>query len=130
MAKQGADAAAVVMDRERRWVERLPEPLQPYAVLARWDRPIGTWLLLLPGWWALALAPGPLDWWRLALFALFGIGAVAMRGAGCVINDLIDRDLDAKVARTRNRPLASGRLSIARGAGLPRAAAAGRARWC
>jgi 4-hydroxybenzoate polyprenyltransferase len=111
MAKQGLNAAAIVMDRERRWVERLPEPLRPYAVLARWDRPIGTWLLLLPGWWALALAPGPFDRWRLAFFALFGIGAVAMRGAGCVINDMIDRDLDAKVARTRNRPLASGRLS-------------------
>ncbi len=112
MVKQGADAVAGVIDRERRWVERLPEPLQPYAVLARWDRPIGTWLLLLPGWWALALAPGPPDWWRLALLALFGIGAVAMRGAGCVINDLIDRKLDAKVERTRNRPLASGRLGI------------------
>jgi 4-hydroxybenzoate polyprenyltransferase len=112
MVKQVADTFAVVLDRERRWVERLPEPLQSYAVLARWDRPIGTWLLLLPGWWALALAPGPPDWRRLALFALFGVGAVAMRGAGCVINDLIDRNLDAKVERTRNRPLASGRLRI------------------
>jgi 4-hydroxybenzoate polyprenyltransferase len=110
MAKQGLDAPPIVMDRERGWVERLPERLRAYAVLARWDRPIGSWLLLLPGWWALALAPGGPD---PALVALFAIGAVAMRGAGCVVNDLIDRDLDAKVERTRHRPLASGRLSIA-----------------
>jgi 4-hydroxybenzoate polyprenyltransferase len=118
MAKQGADTASVVLDRERGWIEHLPERLRPYAVLARWDRPIGSWLLLLPGWWALALAPGPLDLRRAALFALFGIGAVAMRGAGCVINDLIDRDLDARVERTRNRPLASGRLSLAQASGF------------
>ena len=107
MAKQGLDAAPSVMDRERGWIEHLPERLRPYAVLARWDRPIGSWLLLLPGWWALALAPGGPD---LRLVALFALGAVAMRGAGCVINDLIDRDLDARVERTRQRPLASGRL--------------------
>ena len=111
MAKQGLDAPPIVMDRERGWVERLPERLRPYAVLARWDRPIGSWLLLLPGWWALALAPGGPD---LGLVALFAIGAVAMRGAGCVINDLIDRDLDARVERTRHRPLASGQLSVGR----------------
>ena len=58
MAKQGADAASVVLDRERGWIEHLPERLQPYAVLARWDRPIGSWLLLLPGWWALAAVVG------------------------------------------------------------------------
>jgi 4-hydroxybenzoate polyprenyltransferase len=107
MAKQGLDAAPSVMDRERGWIEHLPERLRPYAVLARWDRPIGSWLLLLPGWWALALAPGGPD---LRLVALFALGAVAMRGAGCVINDLVDRDLDARVERTRQRPLASGRL--------------------
>jgi 4-hydroxybenzoate polyprenyltransferase len=109
MAKQGLDAAPIVMDRERGWIEHLPERLRPYAVLARWDRPIGSWLLLLPGWWALALAPGGPD---LRLVALFALGAVAMRGAGCVINDLIDRDLDARVERTRQRPLASGRLGV------------------
>ncbi len=111
MAKQGLDAPPIVMDRERGWVERLPERLRPYAVLARWDRPIGSWLLLLPGWWALALAPGGPD---VGLVVLFAIGAVAMRGAGCVINDLIDRDLDARVERTRHRPLASGQLSVPR----------------
>jgi 4-hydroxybenzoate polyprenyltransferase len=109
MAKQGLDAAPIVMDRERGWIEHLPERLRPYAVLARWDRPIGSWLLLLPGWWALALAPG---WPDFRLVALFALGAVAMRGAGCVINDLIDRDLDARVERTRQRPLASGRLGV------------------
>jgi 4-hydroxybenzoate polyprenyltransferase len=115
MAKQGLDAPPIVMDRERGWVERLPERLRPYAVLARWDRPIGSWLLLLPGWWALALAPGGPD---LKLVALFAIGAVAMRGAGCVINDLTDRDLDRRVARTRHRPLASGQLSVAQALGF------------
>jgi 4-hydroxybenzoate polyprenyltransferase len=109
MAKQGLDAAPSVMDRERGWIEHLPERLRPYAVLARWDRPIGSWLLLLPGWWALALAPGGPD---LRLVALFALGAVAMRGAGCVVNDLIDRDLDARVERTRQRPLASGHLGV------------------
>ena len=109
MAKQGLDAAPIVLDRERGWIEHLPERLRPYAVLARWDRPIGTWLLLWPCWWALALAPGRPDWW---LVPLFGIGAVAMRGAGCVVNDLTDRELDAPVARTRERPLASGRLGV------------------
>jgi 4-hydroxybenzoate polyprenyltransferase len=109
MAKQGLDAAPIVLDRERGWIEHLPERLRPYAVLARWDRPIGTWLLLWPCWWALALAPGRPDWWLVPLFA---IGAVAMRGAGCVVNDLTDRELDARVARTRARPLASGRLGV------------------
>src|SRR5687768_9498451 len=109
MAKQGLDAAPIVLDRERGWIEHLPERLRPYAVLARWDRPIGTWLLLWPCWWAVALAPG---WPDLRLLALFAIGAVAMRGAGCVINDLADRDLDARVERTRHRPLASGQLTV------------------
>jgi 4-hydroxybenzoate polyprenyltransferase len=111
MVRQGLDRTPVVADRQLTWIDRLPERLRPYAVLARWDRPIGTWLLLWPCWWAVALAPG---WPDLRLLALFAIGAVAMRGAGCVINDLADRDLDARVERTRHRPLASGRLSIRR----------------
>lgn len=93
------------------WVDRfLPPSLRPYARLARFDRPIGTWLLLLPCWWSTALAArGEVRW---DLFVLFGIGALSMRGAGCVINDLWDRDIDAKVARTADRPLASGAIGV------------------
>jgi 4-hydroxybenzoate polyprenyltransferase len=98
---------ADVADRESGWVERLPPALRDYAVLARWDRPIGTWLLLLPCWWGAALGPG---WPDVTLMALLAVGAVAMRGAGCTINDLADRGYDRRVERTRNRPLASGRL--------------------
>ena len=89
------------------WVARLPEGWRPYALLMRLDRPIGSWLLFLPGLWAFAMvAP---SWGRgLWLTALFGLGAVLMRGAGCVVNDLWDRDLDRQVERTAGRPLASG----------------------
>jgi 4-hydroxybenzoate polyprenyltransferase len=84
--------------------------LRPYARLARLDRPIGTWLLLFPGWWGIALAsqrwPDPL------LLVLFATGAIAMRGAGCTLNDIADRDYDRQVARTRLRPLASGAISV------------------
>jgi 4-hydroxybenzoate polyprenyltransferase len=110
MARQGLDRTSIVADRQLTWVDRLPERLRPFAVLARWDRPIGTWLLLWPCWWAVALAPG---WPDPELLLLFALGAVAMRGAGCVINDLADRDLDARVERTRHRPLASGQLTTA-----------------
>ena len=93
------------------WVEhRLPVPLRPYARLARLDRPIGTWLLLFPGWWGIALAAG--HWPDLRLVALFALGAVVMRGAGCTLNDIVDRDYDARVARTRLRPLPSGEVSV------------------
>ncbi|WP_407519367.1 4-hydroxybenzoate octaprenyltransferase [Methylobacterium oryzisoli] len=97
------------------WVDRhAPEALRPYLRLARIERPIGWWLLLLPCWWSAALAavavgrPGP-DPWHLVLFL---IGAVAMRGAGSTYNDIADRDLDARVERTRLRPLPSGRLRV------------------
>jgi 4-hydroxybenzoate polyprenyltransferase len=93
------------------WVDRfLPEATRPYARLVRLDRPIGTWLLLLPCWWGTALAPTGRARWD--LFLLFAIGALVMRGAGCVINDLWDRDIDRKVARTADRPLASGRIGV------------------
>ncbi len=89
------------------WVARLPQGWRPYALLMRLDRPIGSWLLFLPGLWAFALAAP--SWGRgLWLTALFGLGAVLMRGAGCVVNDLWDRDLDRQVERTAGRPLASG----------------------
>ncbi|MBK1660665.1 4-hydroxybenzoate octaprenyltransferase [Paracraurococcus ruber] len=91
-------------------IGRLPAGWRPYALLARLDRPIGSWLLVLPGFWAFAIAaPGWGEGARLAL--LFGLGAVAMRGAGCVVNDLWDRDIDRRVERTRGRPLASGAVT-------------------
>ena len=87
-----------------------PEWLKPYGRLARWDRPIGWWLLLWPCWWSAALAAVAADAGapNLPHLALFLIGAIAMRGAGCTYNDLVDRDLDAQVERTRRRPLPSG----------------------
>lgn len=97
------------------WVGRwLPGWAEPYARLARLDRPIGTWLLLFPGWWGIALASP--RWPDPVLLALFALGAVAMRGAGCTLNDIADREYDAKVARTRLRPLPSGRVTVARAA--------------
>ncbi len=95
------------------WSLRLaPEPARPYLRLIRFDRPIGTWLLLFPCWWSLALAAaaaGAWPDWRLAL--LFAVGALVMRGAGCTVNDLADRDYDARVARTATRPLPSGQIT-------------------
>ena len=98
-------------DIKRTWLDRiLPDRALPYARLARLDRPIGWWLLLLPCWWGVALAgPGRR---ALVLFPLFWVGAVAMRGAGCTLNDIFDRDLDAQVERTRGRPLPSGQVTI------------------
>jgi 4-hydroxybenzoate polyprenyltransferase len=93
--------------RRAGWVARLPEAWQNYALLARADRPIGIWLLFLPGLWAICLA-APGFWRGLWLVLLFALGSAVMRGAGCVVNDLWDRDLDAQVERTRGRPLASG----------------------
>ncbi len=95
------------------WIDRhVPAELRPYARLARLDRPIGTWLLLFPCWWSIALAAAPGQWPDLWVIILFGIGALVMRGAGCTVNDIVDRDIDAQVARTATRPLASGRLSL------------------
>ena len=96
--------------RAQGWVALLPAGWRPYALLARFDRPIGAWLLVLPGFWAFAAAaPSWAEGIRLAL--LFLTGAFAMRAAGCVVNDLWDRDLDRQVERTRGRPLASGAVS-------------------
>ncbi|WP_244644327.1 4-hydroxybenzoate octaprenyltransferase [Azorhizobium oxalatiphilum] len=97
------------------WVDRYaPAPIRPYLHLARMDRPIGSWLLLLPCWWSTALAAGaaraPYPDPRLLI--LFAIGAVAMRGAGCTWNDILDRKIDRMVARTRSRPIASGAISL------------------
>lgn len=92
-----------------RWT---PKAFRPYLILARVDRPIGTWLLLLPCWWGLGLAGGG-DIAQLGYFAvLFAVGSFVMRGAGCVWNDILDRNYDARVARTSNRPIASGEVSV------------------
>ena len=100
------------------WVDRaLPRAARPYARLARFDRSIGSWLLLFPCWWAIAFAtPTPVSWEFLRLFALFGIGAVVMRGAGCTYNDICDREFDAQVARTRDRPLPAGEVTVVQAA--------------
>lgn len=90
-------------------VGKLPPTLRAYALLARFDRPIGWWLLFWPCAWGVLLAGGMQAHWSLILWML--LGAVAMRGAGCVYNDIVDRDLDAKVERTRLRPIASGAVS-------------------
>lgn len=104
-----SDAPMVPDSQHQGLIAMLPAPWRPYALLARFDRPIGTWLLFWPCAWGTALAGGlPRD---VYLLLLFGLGSVAMRGAGCVYNDIVDRDLDAQVARTRDRPLASGRVS-------------------
>ncbi|WP_428537068.1 4-hydroxybenzoate octaprenyltransferase [Rhodopila sp.] len=91
------------------WIARLPRAWLPYLLVARLDRPIGTWLLFLPGLWGILLVRAPVGQ-TVRLIALFGVGSLVMRAAGCVVNDLWDRDIDRKVARTAGRPLASGTL--------------------
>ncbi|MES2987513.1 MAG: 4-hydroxybenzoate octaprenyltransferase [Pseudomonadota bacterium] len=100
-----------VPDTEYRGLIRfLPAAARPYALLARFDRPIGWWLLFWPGAWAIALSGNAIEHWGLLLWFL--LGSIAMRGAGCVYNDIVDHDLDKQVARTRSRPLASGAVSL------------------
>src|ERR1700689_1288515 len=108
-------AASRVADATGNWVDtRAPQWSRPYLRLSRLDRPIGSWLLLLPCWWSAALAA------RMAhsigqlplVLALFFVGAFAMRGAGCTWNDVTDRDLDAKVERTRSRPIPAGQVGV------------------
>jgi 4-hydroxybenzoate polyprenyltransferase len=96
------------------WVDRLaPKPMRPWLKLGRFDRPAGTWLLLLPGWQGIALAAAmrgraP----EIGLLILFAVGAMAMRAAGCAYNDIVDRDIDARVARTALRPIPAGQISV------------------
>jgi len=93
------------------WWRLLPAAAHPYLLIARFDRPIGWWLLLLPGWWVIPLATADLAA-IVQLLVLFLIGAVTMRAAGCVVNDLWDRRLDRQVERTAARPLAAGTVSV------------------
>lgn len=98
------------------WIDRwMPAMVRPYLRLMRLDRPIGTWLLLFPCWWSIALAGEGWPDWR--LMALFAAGSVIMRGAGCTINDMADHEFDALVERTKGRPIPSGAVSLTR-AGL------------
>jgi 4-hydroxybenzoate polyprenyltransferase len=110
-----SDATARVADATGNWVDtRAPSWSRPYLRLSRFDRPIGSWLLLMPCWWSAALAAGVAhDIRQLPLvIVLFFIGAFVMRGAGCTWNDITDRDLDAKVERTRSRPIPAGQVSV------------------
>jgi 4-hydroxybenzoate polyprenyltransferase len=110
-----SDTAGRVADAPGNWVDRLaPTFLRPYLRLARFDRPIGAWLLLMPCWWSAGLAavaakasyPSP---WHVLLFF---VGAFVMRGCGCTWNDIVDRNIDGQVARTRSRPIPSGQISV------------------
>src|SRR3984885_12955908 len=108
-------AVSRVADATGNWVDtRAPQWSRPYLRLSRLDRPIGSWLLLMPCWWSAALNAGifgnkcrfPL------ILALFLVGSFVMRGAGCTWNDITDRDLDALVERTRSRPIPAGQVSV------------------
>ncbi len=108
---------AQMADAAGNWVDRYaPAQWRPYLRLARADRPIGTWLLLWPCWWSLSLAAPAIgaSWPDPVLLILFALGALVMRGAGCTYNDIVDRDIDAQVARTAARPVASGQVSVRR----------------
>uniref|UniRef100_A0A0D9VSS4 4-hydroxybenzoate geranyltransferase n=1 Tax=Leersia perrieri TaxID=77586 RepID=A0A0D9VSS4_9ORYZ len=115
------------------WVDRwVPQAARPYAMLARLDKPIGTWLLAWPCFWSIAMASTPGELPDMRMLALFGCGAVLLRGAGCTVNDLLDRDIDNKgdafyivailklkpVERTKSRPFASGVLTPTQGVGF------------
>jgi 4-hydroxybenzoate polyprenyltransferase len=118
-AAEGETPGRVADAPPENWVDRYaPASLKPWLRLVRADRPIGAWLLMWPCWWSVALAARaeddfPAIWLDIRLLLLFTIGAFAMRSAGCIYNDIIDRDIDAKVARTKGRPLASGQISLA-----------------
>jgi len=110
-----SDTAVRVADAIGNWVDTLaPIWSRPYLRLARYDRPIGSWLLLMPCWWSAALAAGMSRGLSMlpAWIALYFVGAFAMRGAGCTWNDITDRDLDAKVERTRSRPIPAGQVGV------------------
>lgn len=119
---EAALADGKVADAVGNWVDRVaPAPTRPFLRLSRADRPIGTWLLLLPCWWGALLAaaaiPGSADTVTVWILVACAIGAMLMRGAGCTWNDITDREFDARVARTRSRPIPSGQVSV-RGAAL------------
>ncbi|CAL0306435.1 unnamed protein product [Lupinus luteus] len=110
--KENKNQSGSVSSGDISWVDLyLPRQVQPYARLARLDRPIGTWLLLWPCMWSITLAAAPGQLPDFKMLSLFGCGALLLRGAGCTVNDLLDRDIDTKVERTKSRPVASGLLT-------------------
>ncbi|KAK9704260.1 MIR domain [Popillia japonica] len=119
---KSATAKLDILDKEdvkklklaARLVETTPSAIKPYLKLARYDKPIGTWLLYWPCAWSIAVAANPGFLPDPTMLALFGTGALIMRGAGCTINDMWDRDLDGKVSRTKDRPLVSGDINMTR----------------
>jgi 4-hydroxybenzoate polyprenyltransferase len=117
MASPAAEPTAKPVDAlARHWTDALPAGVQPYARLARWDRPVGWQLLVLPCWMGIGIARTIGGFWPgdATLALLFLIGAIAMRGAGCTYNDILDRKIDAQVARTRARPIPAGLVSVRR----------------
>ncbi len=100
------------IDHQHWSLRYLPPWMRPYGRLARWDRPIGIWLLLFPCWWSVALAAAPHWGYMAGWMALFAVGTIAMRGAGCTWNDIVDRKVDARVERTRGRPLPAGEVKL------------------
>jgi len=117
LSREERDERAYVASGEETWIRHAPPRLQPYLRLSRMDRPIGTWLLLWPGCWSIGMAAEAGALPDAGVLAAFGVGALLMRGAGCTVNDMWDRDIDRKVARTVGRPLASGELSGRQGLG-------------
>src|SRR6266851_3334119 len=112
MSRDASTSGFTDINRQHWTLRLLPAWARPFGRLSRWDRPIGTWLLLFPCWWSLALAAAP-QWGRLGgWMAIFALGAIAMRGAGCTWNDIADRKVDAKVERTRGRPLPAGEVNV------------------
>ena len=124
-AKPDSSPSSIIADAvSGNWVDaRAPEGAKPYLKLARFDRPIGSWLLFWPCWWSLALAAsqpsvfrwaawGANGWPDPLLLALFFVGAFVMRGAGCTLNDIADRNFDGMVERTALRPIPSGQVSV------------------
>ena len=123
-----SENAGRVADATGNWVDGLAPPFaRPYLRLARLDRPIGSWLLLMPCWWSVGLAGMRVEQFpSLWHIVLFFIGAFAMRGAGCTWNDLVDRNLDGLVERTRSRPIPSGQVTVAEATAFMLAAGADR----
>ena len=111
--EDGPEAGATPDSAMPNWLAGLPEQLRPFASLARWDRPVGIWLLVLPCWIGLAFTRIGMGWHWIDIWwaALFFVGAVAMRGAGCTWNDITDQEIDASVERTASRPLPSGQVT-------------------